>query len=41
MKIREYLAEAARSAVEETLNSMLNVEADQLCRAARTLRGAE
>ena len=34
-KIREHLGEAGRSTVEETLNAMLDAEADRLCQAAR------
>jgi putative transposase len=34
-KIQEHLGEVVRSTVEETLNAMLDVEADRLCRAER------
>ena len=34
-KIREHLGEVVRSTVEETLNAMLDAEADRLCQAAR------
>jgi putative transposase len=34
-KIRNHLGEMVRSTVEETLNDMLDAEADQLCRAER------
>jgi transposase-like protein len=34
-KIQEHLGEAVRSRVEETLNAMLDAEADRLCRAER------
>jgi hypothetical protein len=42
-KIQEHLGEVVRSTVEETLNAMLDAEADRLCpcRAVRTDRGAE
>ena len=33
-KIQEHLGEVVRSTVEETLNAMLDAEADRLCRAA-------
>jgi len=32
-KIQEHLGEVVRSTVEETLNAMLDAEADRLCRA--------
>jgi putative transposase len=34
-KIQEHLGEVVRSAVEATLNAMLDAEADRLCRAER------
>jgi putative transposase len=34
-KIQEHLGRVVRSAVEETLNAMLDAEADRLCQAAR------
>jgi putative transposase len=34
-KIQEYLGEVVCSTVEETLNAMLDAEADRLCRAQR------
>jgi transposase-like protein len=34
-KIQEHLGEVVRSPVEETLNAMLDAEADRLCRAER------
>lgn len=34
-QIREHLSELVRGSVEETLNSLLDAEADQLCNAAR------
>ena len=34
-KIQEHLGEVVRSTVEETLNAMLDAEADRLCRATR------
>src|SRR5580704_6732289 len=34
-KIQEHLGEVVRSTVEETLNAMLDAEADRLCRAER------
>ena len=34
-KIQEHLEEVVRSTVEETLNAMLDAEADRLCRAER------
>ena len=34
-KIRDHLGEMVRGAVEETLNTMLDTEADQRCGAAR------
>ena len=40
-KIQEHLGEVVRSTVEETLNARWDAEADRLCRAVRTDRGAE
>src|ERR1700757_3883132 len=37
-KIQEHLGEVVRSTVEETLNAMLDAEADRLCRAERYQR---
>jgi hypothetical protein len=34
-KILEHMGEAVRSTVEETLNAMLDVDADRLCCAER------
>ena len=34
-KIQEHLGEVVRSTVEETLNAMLDAEADRLCRVER------
>src|ERR1700739_3703239 len=34
-RIQEHLGEVVRSTVEETLNAMLDAEADRLCRAER------
>ncbi len=34
-KVREHLSEMVRGSVEETLNTMLQAEADQLCQAKR------
>jgi transposase-like protein len=34
-KIQEHLGEVVRSTVEETLNAMLDAEADRLCDAER------
>jgi len=34
-KIQEHLGEVVRSTVEETLNAMLDAEADRLCHAER------
>jgi transposase-like protein len=34
-KVREHLSEMVRGSVEETLNAMLQAEADQLCQAKR------
>ena len=40
-KVREHLGEMVRGTVEETLNSMLDAEADRLCRATRYQRSPE
>ncbi len=40
-KIREHLGELVRGSVEETLNTMLEAEAEQLCRAGRYERSPE
>jgi putative transposase len=37
-KIQEHLGEVVRSTVEETLNALLDAEADRLCRAERCER---
>ena len=34
-RIRDHLGELVRGSVEETLNALLDAEADQLCNAAR------
>ena len=34
-KLRRHVDEVVRSGVEETLNALLDVEADQICRAQR------
>ncbi len=34
-RIKDHLGEMVRGAVEETLNTLLDAEADQLCGAAR------
>ena len=39
--VREHLGEVVRSTVEQTLNAMLDAEADQLCGAKRYERSAE
>jgi transposase-like protein len=39
-QIQEHLGEMVRSTVEETLNAMLDAEADQLCGAKRYERNA-
>src|SRR5271163_913308 len=39
-RIRDHLGEMVRGTVEETLNAMLDVEADQLCGAGRYERSA-
>src|SRR5262245_7442853 len=40
-KLRGHVDEVVRSSVEETLNALLDVEADQICRAQRYERSAE
>lgn len=40
-QIQDHLGEMVRSTVEETLNAMLDAEADQLCNAARYERTAD
>jgi transposase-like protein len=40
-ELREHLGEVVRTSVEETLNTMLDAEADRLCRAARYERTAD
>src|SRR5215208_1691907 len=37
-RIRDHLGEMVRGTVEETLNAMLDAEADQLCGAGRAAR---
>ena len=39
-RIRDHLGEMVRGTVEETLNAMLDAEADQLCGAARYRAGS-
>ena len=39
-RIRDHLGEMVRGTVEETLNAMLDAEADQLCGAGRYERAA-
>ena len=39
-RIRDHLGEMVRGTVEETLNAMLDAEADQLCGAGRYERSA-
>jgi len=36
-QVQAHLGEVVRSTVEETLNAMLDAEADQLCNAQRTI----
>jgi hypothetical protein len=38
-QVRQHLGEMVRSTVEETLNAMLDAEADHLCNAQRYERG--
>ena len=40
VQIQDHLGEMVRSTVEETLNAMLDAEADQLCGAKRTQRSS-
>ena len=40
-KLRNHVDEVVRSSVEETLNALLDAEADQICRAQRYERSAE
>jgi putative transposase len=40
-RIQQHLDEVVRSTVEETLNGLLDAEADQLCGARRYERSAE
>ena len=40
-KVRQHVAEVVRSSVEETLNGLLEAEADELCGAKRYERNAE
>src|SRR6202163_1568296 len=40
-KLRGHVDEVVRSSVEETLNALLDAEADQICRAQRYERSAE
>ena len=40
-KLRNHVDEVVRSSVEETLNGLLDAEADQICRAQRYERTAE
>ena len=40
-QIQDHLGEMVRSTVEETLNAMLDAEADQLCNAKRYERTAD
>ena len=40
-RIRDYLGEMVRGKVEETLNAMLDAEADELCGAGRYQRSAD
>ena len=40
-QIRDHLGQVVRGTVEETLNAMLNAEADALCRAGRYERSSE
>ena len=40
-KVREHLFEMVRGSVEETLNAMLETEADQLCQAKRYERNED
>ena len=40
-KLKEHVGEVVRSSVEETLNGLLDAEADSICRAQRYERSAE
>src|SRR5688572_29192280 len=40
-QVRDHLAEIVRGSVEDTLNAMLQKEADELCQARRYERNAE
>jgi len=40
-RIRDHLGELVRGSVEDTLNTMLDAEADRLCQASRYERAAE
>jgi putative transposase len=40
-QLRDHIDEAVRSSVEETLNGLLEAEADQICRAQRYERSPE
>ena len=40
-KVRQHVEEVVRSSVEETLNGLLEAEADELCGAKRYERNAE
>jgi putative transposase len=40
-QLRSHIDEAVRSSVEETLNGLLDAEADQICGATRYQRSAE
>ena len=40
-RIRDHLGEMVRGTVEETLNAMLDAEADELCGAGRYQRSAD
>jgi hypothetical protein len=40
-KLKDHVDEVVRSSVEETLNGLLDAEADQICRAERYERSAE
>ena len=40
-RIRDHLGEMVRGTVEETLNAMLDAEADELCGAGRYERSAD
>jgi Transposase, Mutator family len=40
-KLKDHVSEVVRSSVEETLNGLLDAEADQICRAQRYERSPE